>query len=125
MTGELQGTRILVVEDDFMVRLELETVLGAAGASVHGCGTVVQALAAIAAETFDAAVLDVRLGSGTVGPVARKLDELRTPFVLYTGTEQTANSHWPQARVIAKPAAAALLVRAVSETIGLTQRPAG
>jgi DNA-binding NtrC family response regulator len=108
-----------------MVRLELETVLGAAGASVRGCGTVAQALAAIVAETFDAAVLDVRLGSGTVEPVARKLDELRTPFVLYTGTEQTATSQWPQARVVAKPAASGLLVRAVSETIALTRRPAG
>jgi DNA-binding NtrC family response regulator len=120
----VQGTRILVVEDDFVVRLEIETVLGAAGASVRGCATVVQALTAIAAETFDAAVLDVRLGSGTVEPVARKLSELCTPFVFYTGTEETAISQWPQARVIAKPAASALLVRAVIETLGLTQRPA-
>jgi DNA-binding NtrC family response regulator len=124
MSGGVQGTRILVVEDDFVVRLEIETVLGAAGASVRGCATVVQALTAISAETFDAAVLDVRLGSGTVEPVARKLSELCTPFVFYTGTEETAISQWPQARVIAKPAASALLVRAVIETLGLTQRPA-
>jgi hypothetical protein len=91
---------------------------------VRGCATVAQAFAAIAAETFDAAVLDVRLGCGTVEPVARKLNELLIPFIFYTGTEETATSQWPQARVIAKPAVSALLVRAVIETIGLTRRPA-
>jgi DNA-binding NtrC family response regulator len=127
-SSPLHRARILVVEDDFLLRLEVETVLGQAGAVVRACGTVNQALAAIAAQTFDAAILDVRLGSETVAPVAHKLDELRTPFVFYTAQiiGAAATSQWPQARVLSKPAAPATIVNAVSEALTaiLRQRPA-
>ena len=121
----LAGARVLIVEDDFMVRLEIETVLGEAGASVRGSGSVAQALADIDSRTFDVAVLDVRLGRETVTPVARKLEEIRTPFLFYTGTAQTTTSQWPEARVIAKPAAATVLINAVLETLSrFAVRPA-
>jgi DNA-binding response OmpR family regulator len=113
----LAGARVLVVEDDFVVRLEIETVLGRAGASVRGCGSVAQALAAIDTAKFDVAVLDVRLCRETITPVARKLEQIGTPFLFYTGTEQTATLEWPEARVIAKPAAPAVLIDAVLEAL--------
>jgi len=74
-------------------------------------------LADIDTAAFDVAVLDVRLGRETVTPVARKLKELCTPFVFYTGTGETATSQWPEARVIGKPAAPTVLINAVLETL--------
>ena len=61
-TAALAGARILVVEDDFLVLLEIATVLSDAGATVLKCATVEQALQTIATDPFAAALLDVRLG---------------------------------------------------------------
>jgi DNA-binding response OmpR family regulator len=112
----LKGARILAVEDDYLVLLEIATVLSDAGAVVEKCATVEQALQAIDAGTFAAAVLDVRLAGETIAPVARKLTELGTPFIFYTGqiSESTA-TQWPRIRTISKPAAPKILVNAIAE----------
>lgn len=117
--GLLRGARVLVVEDEFLLRLELETLLVQAGASVRTCGTVAQALAAVDAETFSAAVLDVRLGRETIESVARKLAELGVPIVFYTGqvAGEVTSAHWPQARVISKPAPPGMVIDAVIESM--------
>ena len=115
--GALQGARILVVEDDFMLRLEMETVLRDAGAThVHTCSTVDEALRTTQAESFGAAVLDMRLGRETVAPVAHRLTELGTPFCFYTGqvANDAAIAQWPQVRVVSKPASPATLISAVA-----------
>lgn len=112
----LKGARILAVEDDFLVLLEIATVLTDAGASVVKCTTVEQALRAIDAHTMAAAILDVRIGRETIAPVAHRLAEIGTPFAFYTGqiTDEPTMSQWPQARVVPKPAPAAVLINAVA-----------
>lgn len=119
-TAPLAGARILVVEDDFLVLLEIATVLSDAGAIVLKCATVEEALQTIAADTFAAALLDVRLGRETVAPVARKLTELGTPFAFYTGqvTHETTLSEWPNARIVSKPTSPVVLINAVAELLG-------
>ena len=116
----LQGVRILAVEDDFIVMLELTTILRDAGATVRSCGTVAQALSMVEGETFAAAVLDVRVGRECVSPIAQKLAALGTPFVFYTG--QVGNdptmAQWPKAGVVSKPAPPLLLVKALVEALG-------
>lgn len=77
--------RILVVEDEFLVAMELESVLSAGGLEVLGpASTVVAALAIIAECRPDAAVLDVNLRGESVTPVAMSLRQLDVPFVLAT-----------------------------------------
>jgi DNA-binding response OmpR family regulator len=117
--GLLRGAHVLVVEDEFLLRLELETLLSQAGASVRTCGTVAQALAAVDAETFDAAVLDVHLVRETIEPVARKLAELCVPIVFYTGqvAGEAVSAHWPQAQVISKPAPPGAVIDALIESM--------
>jgi DNA-binding NtrC family response regulator len=118
-TGAVAGARILAVEDDYVVLLEIATVLEAAAAVVLKCTTVEDALQAIDANRFDAAVLDMRIGQGTVAPVAHKLAELGTPFVFYTGlaTSEETIRQWPRTRIVPKPAAAGALVRAVADLL--------
>jgi ActR/RegA family two-component response regulator len=59
----LQGVRVLVVEDDALLLMELESILVDAGAEVIGaCRSVADALAVAHRESVAAAVLDVRIG---------------------------------------------------------------
>jgi CheY-like chemotaxis protein len=84
--GGLVGLRILVVEDEFLVALELEQLLGGRGCQVVGpAPSVGRALALLGVERVDAAVLDVNVDGGRVTPVAEALKAREIPFVLATG----------------------------------------
>lgn len=117
----LRGARVLVVEDDAILAMELALILRDAGADIAGpCGTVAEALA-VSARTLDiaAAVLDVRLGRETIAPVARLLASHGTPFVFCTGqiARDPTLADWPDCRIIAKPADASALVGAVADLL--------
>jgi CheY-like chemotaxis protein len=82
----LCGRRILVVEDDMLIRLTLEDMLVDLGCeSVSAAGTIEQALGLIDAHPFDAATLDVNLGGISGYPVADALAARGVPFVFSTG----------------------------------------
>jgi len=85
--ADLAGCRILVVEDNFLLAMEIEDVLGRQGCVVLGpVGTVEQALLLLEREARpDGAVLDVDLQGRTVTPVAAALIARDVPFVLVTG----------------------------------------
>ncbi|WP_201704128.1 response regulator, partial [Paraburkholderia kirstenboschensis] len=85
---ELQGRRILVVEDDFLVAQALCHLIEEAGAKVVGpIGWADQALAYIGSheEDFDGAVLDVDLHGEKSYPIADWLAEHSVHFVFTTG----------------------------------------
>lgn len=74
---------VLVVEDEFFIAMELESVLTGAGYRVLGpAATVRAALGLLADHRPDAAVLDVNLGSDRVTPVAEALADGSIPFVI-------------------------------------------
>ena len=84
----LAGKRILIVEDEMLVVLLLESTLADFGCIVVGsCSTVAEALKAVEAETllFDAALLDVNLNGERVFPVAYALAERHIPFLFVSG----------------------------------------
>jgi len=82
----LAGLRILVVEDEPFIALTLEDMLTELGCVVAGLASQVgEALALIARETIDGAVLDVNLGAQKIDPVADALAANFTPFVFTTG----------------------------------------
>ena len=117
----LSGARVLVVEDDFLIALELAATLSDAGAEVVGpSATVEAALSCAQDETLSAAILDIRLGSETVAPVARLLADHHVPFVFYTGQSKSdpTSAEWPDCRVIAKPAHPNTIVKAVLRLLG-------
>ena len=61
MQKSLEGRRILVVEDEFLIAMEVEDILRALGAEVVGpFGRLEPALGAVQNEVLDGAVLDVR-----------------------------------------------------------------
>src|SRR5262245_39925513 len=77
----LEGKRILIVEDEPLVAMELESNLAAAGCEVIGpAGTLAQAKALVAQRGVDATLVDVNLGGHTVEVIAEGLTTKNTPF---------------------------------------------
>jgi DNA-binding response OmpR family regulator len=86
MTAALEGIRVLVVEDQFLVATLIKDMLEAAGCVVLGpIPRVAEALDAVDQGTYDAAVLDVNLGGDRIDPVADALSRRSVPFAFVTG----------------------------------------
>jgi CheY-like chemotaxis protein len=92
--SRLRGLRVLVLEDESIVLLMIEDMLGDLGCQVVGpVGTVPEALALAEAGGFDAALLDLNLGRGeTSYPVADLLAARQVPFAFVTGYSADALS---------------------------------
>jgi DNA-binding NtrC family response regulator len=81
----LSRVKVLIVEDSFIVADLFRIHLLRHGATVIGpAASVERALALIASDSPDAAVLDVDLGGVLVTPVAQALCAAGTPFVFVT-----------------------------------------
>jgi CheY-like chemotaxis protein len=86
MTGLLAGRRILVVEDEMLVLMQIEMALEDFGCSaVCVAASVAEAAAILVGESFDAAMLDINLGGEKSYPVADMLIRRSIPFVFSTG----------------------------------------
>jgi CheY-like chemotaxis protein len=80
--------RLLVVEDEAMIAMELEDILVDLGHEVlEVCGTVPRAVAVVAAraDALDGAIIDANLGGVSAVPVAEALAEHRVPFLVASG----------------------------------------
>jgi DNA-binding response OmpR family regulator len=74
---------ILIVEDEFLIAMDLQQLLEDCGWRVIGpAATVQDALGLIEDELPSVALLDVNLGSELVTPVAEALRALGVPFAL-------------------------------------------
>ena len=84
---ERTARRILVVEDDQILALQMQAILSSLGFEVLGpAGSLEAGLRLAEASQVDAAVLDVRLDRGQrVFPVARTLQRRSIPFSFMTG----------------------------------------
>src|SRR2546430_12229629 len=88
-TSATQAKRILVVEDEPMIRMLLEDMLDELGYTVAAeAGHIDEALEATKNADFDLAILDANLNGEPVSPVADALVTRGTPFVFATGYGQ-------------------------------------
>jgi CheY-like chemotaxis protein len=112
----LQGVRILVVEDETMLFFLAEDMLTELGCSaVLHASRVTDALALLARELPDVAMLDVNLGGEQAYPIAEKLAELKVPFVFATGYgSEGITTGWTGRPVVQKPFTLEMLARAVT-----------
>ena len=87
MTEALNGRRVLVVEDESLVAMLLETILEDLGCQVVGpASTVEEAVELIEGEAgLDAALLDVNVGGRPVFPAAEALADKGVPFLFASG----------------------------------------
>ena len=86
----VEAPRILVVEDSFLVLMELESMCESLGWIMVGPATRLEpGLALAGTESIDAAMLDINLDGEMSWPVALALRERGIPFVFSTGYNQT------------------------------------
>jgi CheY-like chemotaxis protein len=80
------GRRLLIVEDELLIALELQSIVEQLGGTVVGpAGSVENALQLLSGTTPDAALLDANLREGRVTPVAQACRDRSVPFALVTG----------------------------------------
>jgi CheY-like chemotaxis protein len=110
------GKRVLLVEDEMMIRMLLEDMLSDLGYTVAGeAAKLDEALVMAKQAEFDLAILDVNLNGQPITPVAEVLLERGLPFVFASGYDRggvpAAYSHFP---LLQKPFQAEALARALA-----------
>jgi len=114
----LDGLSVLVVEDEAIVSMLLEDMLGDLGAQVRHAGTLTAALAAIDAEMPKLALLDVNIGGEKIFPVADRLDAAGVPIVFTTGYGRKGlEPRWERHAVLQKPFDEAGLTAALRQVL--------
>jgi CheY-like chemotaxis protein len=101
----LEGKRILVIEDEPLVSMEMESDLEAAGCDVIGpAATLDEAKTLVEDSDYDAALLDVNLKGQPVDELATLLTKKNCPFAFVTGYGRDAlPSGFRGAVVLGKP----------------------
>jgi CheY-like chemotaxis protein len=111
-----------VVDDEFLIALDIQQILESAGARVTVAGGTGQAAEMLrAGEPFDLAVLDIKMSEGvdTTTTLASLLCEGGVPFVFLTGmrADSTEARNFPRAPVIEKPYQADVLLDALRKVL--------
>ncbi len=105
------AANILVVEDEYLIRMLLEDMLTDLGYGVAAAvGTVAEASDLATNGNFNAAILDVNLDGEEIFPVADILVKRGKPFVFVTGYGQNSLPNAYQGRpALQKPFQAEML----------------
>jgi DNA-binding response OmpR family regulator len=116
----LGGRRILVVEDDPLIAMDMQHILEDAGGVVIGpAGSLASALAIVEKNQVDAAVLDVRLETGDSLPLANVLRERGVPFLFQTSDPDLIQGLYAGVPVLRKPFRPAELVAELSALVNI------
>lgn len=121
------GPRVLLVEDEALLAMEIVADLEENGIEVLGPAATVSAALAIVDKTpaLDVAVLDVNLGSETSEAIARRLLDSGVPFVVVTGySSEQLPSTLASGLLIPKPIDHAKLLSALKRLIDANKRDA-
>lgn len=113
--------RVLIVEDDALLALDIAHQMSDAGFEVVGPATsVAKALRLVAEIGCDVAILDVNLGKETGAPVALELKARGTPFVVLSGySSEQHPAAFQGAPFLAKPARPDVLVAMLRKSMGV------
>ncbi len=85
--GDLALGSVLILEDEGLVAMMMEDAVRELGVErVEVCPDTASALALLAVQDFDCAILDVRLRDGSSGRVADELARRGIPFLFSTGS---------------------------------------
>jgi DNA-binding response OmpR family regulator len=117
----LAGLRILVLEDEFLIAMDVEQLC-----RDHGAGEVVIArdLAEIDQQKtvtqFDAAIIDLMLGGASTRDFALQLLQSGVPFIFASGYSDVdeIKASFPGIRLVTKPYSGDDLVEAVAVACG-------
>jgi FixJ family two-component response regulator len=104
--------RVLIMEDEFIVALDLSDMTQDLGFQVEGpFATLAEGSRAIEDIRPDCAILDVQLADGEVFPLADRLIALGVPIIFHSGHADVAAllARYPAARSASKPCPAEVI----------------
>jgi CheY-like chemotaxis protein len=115
--NDLRGFRVLIVEDDRCFADDEQDWLSGLGCEVLGpLPTVSAALAALASDMPDGAVLDIDVCGTAIYPVARLLARSGVPFLFVSASDpETIDKHFRSVPRLMKPIGEYQLQRAALE----------
>ena len=113
--------RVLVVEDEFIIALDLCETVKDLGYDLEGpYADKANAFEAIEGDMPDCAILDVFTGDGEVYPLADKLMAAGVPIIFHSGhvTAAEVRGRYPDAWAYTKPCPPDRLIDALQEAVG-------
>jgi CheY-like chemotaxis protein len=110
---------VLVVEDEYLIRMLLEDMLADLGYSVAAAvGSLAEASEIAGKAEFGAAILDVNVDGQEIFPVADILSERKLPFIFVTGYgERNLPERYRNRPTLQKPFQAAQLETALGSLL--------
>jgi CheY-like chemotaxis protein len=126
--SELQGARVLIVEDDAIIAMMVEDMLTDLGCEIVGTAARLDAAVEKAKTlTLDLAMLDVNLDGAETFPVAEILSQRGVPFVFATGYgAHVTAGRFQDAPTLQKPYESRSLEQALTRALGSAgQAPQG
>jgi DNA-binding response OmpR family regulator len=110
-----RARRVLVVEDEYLIAMELKDALESAGIDVLGPVPSVADAMRLLDGPVDGAVLDINLGGESVYPLCEALRSRNVHFVFATGySAEDVPEAWRQVARFEKPVNTAQVLRAFS-----------
>lgn len=107
---------VLIVEDELLVALDLESVVEDSGYRFDGpYVSIAETIAALDRMMPHCAILDVRLTDGEVFPVADRLHDAQIPMIFHSGhaDDQDLLQRYPSAQICHKPSSSQQLRHAL------------
>lgn len=119
LSASLDGLRILILEDEYLIAMDVEQICRDAGAADVA---IVDSLAGFdtpAAFSFDAAILDLMLNGASTLPFAARLQREGVPFVFASGhgISDELNRDFPGVALVEKPYSGGDLIAAVAAAL--------
>lgn len=121
METSLAGRKVLIVEDEPLIALDIVTAFKHAGAVPVAARTLAEARNFVEQDGLSAAVLDFGLGDGDADQLCHRLTEREVPFVLHSGYGH-ADGACSKGISVPKPATPEALIRAVVKLLHIERR---
>ena len=108
--------RILVIEDDVLLSMDVEAIVADCGFEVCLAGSLAEGLSMVKLGGIDAAVIDVNLKGTMSFPAADALSDANIPFLVLTGHSRDLLPARHQSRpFLQKPYKASNLAQAIDD----------
>lgn len=118
--SSLHRARVLVAEDEPVIALDLASAVEEAGGEVVGpVASVRQALSLVDEDGIQAAIVDVDLLDGDIGPVIEELTRRGLPVIVHSGggLPPELRDRFSEIEVYRKPTLASVLVNRIAGRI--------
>lgn len=117
----LEGLRVLLLEDEFLIALDVEQICQDEGCAEIQTYRDISAIddAVLSSKNIDVAIIDVMMGDGMTLPLAQAFQARGLPFVFATGLSRTEATFqdFPNVPVVTKPYASHQLIAAMQAAI--------